>query len=628
MGMFTIMTQKNFRTIFTIYFILFGVVISIFGGIISYNLQLNSLKDDLDTKANEVMIIKKFTILKEKIKDIDNIVYSLSKNPIMQNYLHTNDKHQLYELNHIFLSIANINTKIMQLRYINQNGMEIVRVDRTNEQNEAFLVDNSQLQDKKSRDYFQIVSHMKEQQIWHSKFDLNREHGKIEIPYRPTLRVALPLFNKQNNFSGMIIVNMLTTNLFNSIRNSSAFEHFIIDKDGNYIMHPDDQYSFNKYKGIHRTLLQDFSKDALNILSHPESCKKCYIYPLNDILHNDDHALMVLKPKESYKDALLTSKLESTLYIILLSILASLFMAFYASIRPVELQKALFLANKELKRFTAIVDKYVVSAKTNKDTNIIDVSSAFEVASGYSKNELIGKPINIIRNPHTPQEFFTNLWKTLSEKNEWNGEIRNTKKDGEDFWLKQNIITIKDDNGEIESFVSVGQDITSKKELEQLSAIDKLTGILNRRKIDECLEYQVSLTVRYAKNLSLIIIDIDHFKKVNDTYGHQMGDKVLFEVTKIITNSIRKSDIFGRYGGEEFLLICPETNQEQAFVLAEKLREEVAHYNFDKVGQKTISIGISQYAQDDTAATLIKKADIALYEAKNNGRNQSIIYTL
>ena len=177
-------------------------------------------------------------------------------------------------------------------------------------------------------------------------------------------------------------------------------------------------------------------------------------------------------------------------------------------------------------------------------------------------------------------------------------------------------------------FVSVGQDITSKKELEQLSAIDKLTGILNRRKIDEYLEYQVSLTVRYAKNLSLIIIDIDHFKKVNDTYGHQMGDKVLFEVTKIITNSIRKSDIFGRYGGEEFLLICPETNQEQAFVLAEKLREEVAHYNFDKVGQKTISIGISQYAQDDTAATLIKKADIALYEAKNNGRNQSIIYTL
>ncbi len=622
------MTQKNFKTVFTIYFILFGMIVSIFGGIISYNIQLRSLKTDLDNKANEVMIIKKFTILKEKIKDIDNIVKSIAKNPTMKSYLETKDQHQLYELNNIFLSIAGINTKIMQLRYIDKNGMEIVRVDRTNEQNEPFLVETTKLQNKKNRDYFEQVSQLKKSTIWHSKFNLNVEHGKIEVPYRPTLRVAQPLFDKNNEFIGMVIVNMLTTNLFNSIRSSSAFDHFIIDKDGNYIMHPDDQFSFNKYKGVSRTLSQDFSKDAIQLLSNPTKCDSCYVYPLNDILNNEDKALMVLKPRESYQGAILFDKLKATFYIILLSILASLIMAFYASVRPAQLQKALLLANKELERFASILDKYVVSAKTTKDTKILEVSTAFENASGYSKEELVGQPMNIIRHEKTKKEFFKKMWNFLLDNDNWSGELHNKKKDGTEFWLEQNIIVIRNENQEIESFVSVGQDITFKKELEKLSSIDKLTGILNRRKLDEFLAYELSVTKRYSKNLSLIIVDIDHFKDVNDNYGHQMGDKVLFKITKLITNLIRESDVFGRFGGEEFLIICPETNKDQAFILAEKLRNEVANYNFDKIGQKTISLGIGQFTTDDTEETLIKKADIALYESKNNGRNQTTIYSL
>ncbi len=622
------MTQKNFKTVFTIYFLLFGIIISIFGGIISYNIQLTTLENELKDKANEVMIIKKFTILKEKIEDIDNIVYSISKNPTMKNYIKTKQENKRLELENIFLSIASINTKIMQLRYIDENGMEIVRIDRTNEQNEPYLVQHSFLQNKHNRDYFQTVSNMKEQKIWHSKFDLNIEHGKIEIPLRPTLRVALPIFNKQNEFSGMVIVNMLTTNLFNSIRNSSAFEHFILDKDGKYIIHPDDKYSFNKYTGVNRSLSQDFSWDTAKMLSSPENCKDCYIYTLNDILHNEDKAFLILKPKKSYQDDLLNNKLKSTLYIILLSILASLFMAFYASIRPAQLQKALLSANKELKKFASILDKYVVSTKTKRDTTILEVSSAFEVVSGYSKDELIGQKMSIVQNSKTSDNIFKQLWKTLKETGEWSGEIQNTDKEGNDFWLEQHIVTVRNDNEDIESFVSVGQDITFKKELEKLSSIDKLTGIMNRRKLDESLDYHVNVAKRYKKNLSLIIIDIDNFKIVNDKYGHQMGDKVLFEVTKIISSKIRKIDIFGRFGGEEFLLICPETDEKQAFHLAEKLRIEIANYNFDKIGQKTISLGISQFHSDDSAQTLIKKADIALYESKNNGRNQSTIYSI
>ncbi|WP_373036117.1 GGDEF domain-containing protein [Sulfurimonas sp.] len=622
------MTEKNFKKLFTIYFIIFGFVISLVGGAIGYNIQLSNLKNDLDTKANETMIIKKFTVLKNKIEDMDHIVSSISKNSIMKSYIETKDEHELEKLKNIFFAIASVDSKIMQLRYIDKDGMEQVRVDRTSEQNEPVLIAKEQLQNKEKRNYFQTISSMQEVKIWHSKFDLNMEKGKIEVPYRPTFRVGIPLFNKQHEFAGIVIANMLTNNLFDSIRTSAVFRHYIIDKEGNFIIHPNQRYSFNKYTGESRVFTEDFPKYSSEILSLKKECGYCYVYTLNDVLNNEDGALLILKPKAEYKDELLKNKLKSTLYIILLSMAASFIMAFYASVKPSELQKALLKANEELKRFASILDRYVVSAKTKKDSTIIDVSSAFEVSSGYIKEELIGKPMNIIRHESNPKSLYKDMWKTILNKKEWSGEIKNRRKNGEEFWLDQNIIPVLNDDGKIDSFFSVGEDITIKKELEILSSIDKLTGILNRRKLDEFLEYEVAVARRYLSNLSLIIVDIDHFKEVNDTYGHQTGDMVLFEVTKMISKLVRKPDIFGRFGGEEFLIICPQTSKEEAFALAEKLRKEICDYTFDKVGQKTISLGIAQFEENYSTEDLVKKADIALYEAKNTGRNKSVIYTI
>lgn len=131
---------------------------------------------------------------------------------------------------------------------------------------------------------------------------------------------------------------------------------------------------------------------------------------------------------------------------------------------------------------------------------------------------------------------------------------------------------------------------------------------------------------RHSQPLSLILVDIDHFKSVNDTYGHQVGDMVLSQTTKIISQNLRKSDIFGRWGGEEFVVICPQTNKNEAFVLAEKLRVAIEENEFEKVGHKTICLGIAELENDDNEETLVEKADKALYEAKNGGRNKTIIY--
>jgi diguanylate cyclase (GGDEF)-like protein len=166
---------------------------------------------------------------------------------------------------------------------------------------------------------------------------------------------------------------------------------------------------------------------------------------------------------------------------------------------------------------------------------------------------------------------------------------------------------MNEEGSKIENFVSVGVDITAKKKLEELASIDKLTRIYNRRMLDEFLQIKIEEAKRYKEELSLIIIDIDHFKVVNDTYGHLVGDNTLTQTSEIISSHLRTSNIFGRYGGEKFLIICSKTSKENAFILAEKLRKEIKKFEFEKVGHKTISLGISNFEENDTTQSLFKK---------------------
>ncbi len=161
-----------------------------------------------------------------------------------------------------------------------------------------------------------------------------------------------------------------------------------------------------------------------------------------------------------------------------------------------------------------------------------------------------------------------------------------------------------------------------EKELEKLATIDKLTSIYNRYKTDLSLHSQIEISKRYKRPLSLIFFDIDFFKKVNDSYGHKAGDMVLSKLCEIVSRSVRKSDIFGRWGGEEFLIILPETTEDEAISLAEKLRQKIEKYTFDKVKNITCSFGVTNYKNGDNSETIMMRVDKQLYKAKQNGRNR------
>ncbi|MCX7982489.1 MAG: GGDEF domain-containing protein [Syntrophales bacterium] len=152
---------------------------------------------------------------------------------------------------------------------------------------------------------------------------------------------------------------------------------------------------------------------------------------------------------------------------------------------------------------------------------------------------------------------------------------------------------------------------------------DHLTGILNRRAFEKSLKREISFAIRHKMPLSIIMIDIDHFKKINDTYGHETGDLVLKRFAITIQKSLREEDILGRFGGEEFILALPNTNSEHALDASERIRQKIEQKKIRYIrGNITASFGITEFSPSDDIRSLLKRADDALYEAKRNGRNR------
>ena len=187
----------------------------------------------------------------------------------------------------------------------------------------------------------------------------------------------------------------------------------------------------------------------------------------------------------------------------------------------------------------------------------------------------------------------------------------------------------EDETGELFDFFN---DVTEKlqqdiERIRELSITDELTGIYNYRYFYRNLENEINRILRYPQALSLVILDIDYFKKYNDTYGHLVGDLLLKEIAQLLKNNSRTVDILARYGGEEFVFILPSTSEAQASIFGERIRRQMEEHRFASEGipkecKVTISVGVAEFKEGDTVEKLINKADHALYKAKEGGRNK------
>jgi len=250
---------------------------------------------------------------------------------------------------------------------------------------------------------------------------------------------------------------------------------------------------------------------------------------------------------------------------------------------------------------------------------IVDVNKAASELIGISKKDIIGKECHSYVCPAERGRCpITDLNQVIdnSERFLINARYRKVP------IIKTVVpITFKNRKYLLETFIDISERKRMDEKLKRLAMTDILTGAYNRTVFDEIIAKEMERVKRYKKSLSVIIFDIDHFKKVNDKFGHNVGDSVLKKIATIVKKTIRKVDYFIRWGGEEFLIISAETDKEKAYVLAERLRNRIQNFTFNHVAQITVSCGVAEFKKGDTKNTLIKRADDAMYKAKRKGRN-------
>lgn len=262
------------------------------------------------------------------------------------------------------------------------------------------------------------------------------------------------------------------------------------------------------------------------------------------------------------------------------------------------------------------------------------VNATFVTNAGYSADEVIGKNLRFLKSDITPHAVYKEMWACLASGQAWHGELTNRRKDGTEYIDSINIAPVIDSGGRTTHYIAIEDDISeqkrNKERISYLANFDSLTGLPNRIQMDDHMRYTLSFAKRNEEIFAVMFLDLDHFKNINDTLGHSIGDVLLIELSKRLTAVLREEDTVSRMGGDEFVLLLPNSDVNGATQVAQKLLEAIARpFPLEDYSLSvTASIGIALYPADGSdIETLSKNSDAAMYRAKQEGRNGYYFFT-
>ena len=323
------------------------------------------------------------------------------------------------------------------------------------------------------------------------------------------------------------------------------------------------------------------------------------------------------------------NKVDRRVWINTILIVSAIILALITLVAFLNVQK------KRQKTYIDQINELSLATYTNIETRKMEwVSDSFVKLCGYSKEELTQQVQDKLRHPDVDASYYEAIWNQLKAGQVWQGELRAKAKNGQDYWVKManhpDIV-----NGKVKGFWTTRTDISDKKNLEEISIRDELTGVFNRHYFNEMFEKELHRASRKHESFAIATFDIDYFKQINDFYGHQKGDEVLKQVVNaVLKHTQRAGDFMFRVGGEEFMVFSDLQDQKAFFNYLELLRESVEALAImnPKAELKTLSISVGgvfcERAENITTTKLYGLVDKALYEAKHQGRNQIVMHVV
>lgn len=571
-------------------------------------------------------------------------------------YLDSGNPAQREELAKFFLSLVQESRLYDQVRYLDASGQEVIRINYND--GKPVIVPRKQLQNKSGRYYFEDTIKLSRGEVFVSPLDLNIEHDSLEIPHKPIIRFGTPVFDSAGRKKGVILLNYFGNDLLQHFREAmqggGPHSGMLLNRDGYWLSGAkrEDEWGFMLGKD-ERTFGHDFPEEWRAISASEEGTlltdKGLFlyttIYPLLPEQHSSMGSTLANAPSQQklaaheyywkivsfvphavLSDTAIYNQPSSRILLVSVYLLLALAAWIIASVTLSREQ-----AKSKLQLFRDLVEQSSdgISIVDSATGRFLDTNEALCQDLGYAREELLQRSVMDIQSNIRDEAAWQAHMQTLRAQSKALIEFETLRKDGSRFPTEVSLrYVVVADHAYILANV---RDITERKQLEdelkRQARIDLLTGLNNRRHFFELAEQELARAKRYGAPLPVLMLDVDYFKLVNDTYGHHVGDMVLQKLSEVCVHTLRGIDIVGRLGGEEFAILLPETRGEQALEVAERLRLAVAGATvpLEQGGSihLTVSIGVaSLVAMDARIDDVLKRADTALYAAKNAGRNR------
>ncbi len=396
-----------------------------------------------------------------------------------------------------------------------------------------------------------------------------------------------------------------------------------------------------KHLGIHQ-IINTFFKVTDDFIKYPTQDN------LTKLTEISEKLIVVLDQVVSSfesKNIALSNTVQNRQLFILLAVLLLLVLESIYLVRPV----IMFIENytseleetvkKRTKKYLLYVNIFKNTSEgimiTDSDLKIIDVNDGFTSITGYPKSKVIGKTPSVLKSGLHNKNFYKAMWDNLHKNDQWNGKLINRHYNGHNYHETLSIIKLYDDNHKLTNYIGVFSDISTlvrnEEELRYLATHDALTGLPNRYFLTEGIEHAINIAERNQSIIAIVFIDLDNFKVINDSMGHQVGDEFLIEIAKRLKESVRKSDTVARIGGDEFVVLLESLPSEADMkTLLNKILDNIRKkfifetYKFSPSG--SLGVAFSKNGVRCNAANLLRHADLAMYQAKELGKNQIIYY--
>ncbi|AMF98252.1 MULTISPECIES: sensor domain-containing diguanylate cyclase [Vibrio] len=599
----------------------FSALISIY----YYQKYQTLLADNVKSTAKEALhqlaySEREYNNVQDQISSISDL---LGHSQSLYDYLRDPSDKNLAILQEVWSSVA-VNQKwYRQIRFLNLEGQENVRINY--DFKTGIAAPAQVLQDKSERAYFQFAQNLSNDQIGSWGIELERENSELVYPYSPSIRIMMPVA-MDGTREGYLVLNINVQYLSSRLNYSPVrdFNIELINQAGYYVAssHNDKLYGdiiparsrFN-FGLLHPKVWQNMGAEKMGY--EYDGNHLVIFNTINFVPGESLHLIIDLSQEQLLEraDRDIDDLLQEALFVL------SLMLVFALPITTLALHYRRHSIESKLAR--AALDGMTAVMISDTSHRIMMVNQEFENMMGYSNSRLRGwNAHNLIFIPEDIENILA-IWNQLGVEQVWEGEVRCRTKLNHVFTAIMRIQAIMAKSGKVSYYITSLVDISERKELEEklrnLSEKDGLTSLWNRRKFEEQLAQYTNLVERYPNTPTtcLALFDIDHFKRINDELGHDEGDKVICTVAETLLRGVRSTDFVARVGGEEFAVIMPHTTTQEAEVVLNRLRVAVELSSDRSV---TVSVGYSDVTADRTRS--YKCADIALYESKSAGRNR------